>query len=67
MDTIHKLSYGVCPTGMLKMSISRFSPGRDLGNKSHMGQVLGKPRSKTLRVTYAISVQSHFFKDEAPS
>ena len=67
VDRIPNLSCGVCPVGVLEMSFSGFSPGRDLGNKSHMGQVLGKSMFETLRDAYATSIQSHFFSEEVPS
>lgn len=49
MARIPNFFLGVCPVGVLEMSWSGFSPSRDLGNKSHMGQVLGEPMSETLR------------------
>lgn len=49
MARIPDFSLGVCPVGVLEMSSSGFSSSRDLGNKSHMGQVLGEPMSETLR------------------
>lgn len=49
MARIPDFSLGVCPVGVLEMSSSGFSPSRDLGNKSHMGQVLREPMSETLR------------------
>lgn len=67
VDRIPKLSCGVCIMGVLEMSISGFSPGGDLGNKSHVRQVLGKLMFKTLRGTYTIFIQSHFFSEEVTS
>lgn len=67
VDRIPSFSCGVCPVGALETSCSGFSPHRDLGNKSQMGQVLGKPMFETLRNAYAASMQSHFFSEEVPS
>ena len=67
VDRIPNFSCGGCPVGVLETSCSGISPHRDLGNKSHMGQVLGKPMFETLRNAYAASMRSHFFSEEVPS
>ena len=64
MDRILNLSRGILPIGMLKMSFSGFLSGRDLGNKSYVGHVLGKPIFETLRHAYITSIQFHLFGEE---
>lgn len=43
---VDRIPFGMCPVGILETLFSGFSPGRDLGNKSHMGQVFESPRLK---------------------
>lgn len=64
MDRILSLSCGILLIGLLKMSFSGFLPGRDLGNKSYMGHVLGKPIFETLTHAYVTSIQFHLFNEE---
>lgn len=49
IDRILNLSCGILPIGVLEISSSGFLPGTDLGNKSYVGHVLGKPVFETLK------------------